>query len=174
MGDSIVQGLATSAVSPYAVNYGIGTQTTIALLDKLANYATSLRHASVVVFSIGVNDVAGGHSAGLAERFRMLMRAVPPQTPVGLSAIGPVIHGDRASTMNGEIGRVNNMLREMCAGRPGCRYLDTWTLFAGSDNRFDPKYFMADGLHLSQQGYDAWIGALRTAVQASLTQGPIP
>ncbi|RZA34346.1 MAG: hypothetical protein EOP92_16160 [Lysobacteraceae bacterium] len=172
MGDSIVQSLATSAVAPYAVNYGIGTQTTAALLDHLAIYATSLQRASAVVFSIGVNDVANGRAAGLPERYRLLIDAVPPQTPVVVSAIGPVIRGVNAVEMTGEIGRVNQTLKEMCARRAACRYVDTWALFAGRENGFNPRYFMADGLHLSRQGYNAWIGALRTALQDVPTPAP--
>lgn len=168
MGDSIVQSLATSAVAPSAVNYGIGTLSTTALLDHLAIYATSLQRASAVVFSIGVNDVATGRAAGLAERYRMLLGAVPPRTPVVVSAIGPVLRGEKALEMTGEIGRINKALREMCARREACRYVDTWALFAGPENGFDPGYFMADGLHLSRQGYDAWIGALRTALREAL------
>ena len=59
LGDSIVQGLATAAVAPASVNYGIGTATTVDLIGALPSYR-SLERAGSVVLSIGINDLAHG------------------------------------------------------------------------------------------------------------------
>lgn len=54
-GDSITQGLCVSAVASHSVNYGIGSDTTFGVLERL-KYYRSINRADVVVISIGVND----------------------------------------------------------------------------------------------------------------------
>jgi hypothetical protein len=56
IGDSITQGLAVTAVINPSVNYGIGSDTTVGVLNRLPVYK-SIEKASTVVIAIGVNDM---------------------------------------------------------------------------------------------------------------------
>lgn len=57
IGDSITQGLATSAISHAGVNLGIGLDTTAGVLNRLQFYK-SIDRSKAVVLAIGVNDLA--------------------------------------------------------------------------------------------------------------------
>ena len=54
LGDSHVQGLAVSSITPNAVNLGIGGNTTVGLIQRLQNLK-SLQLARTVVIAIGYN-----------------------------------------------------------------------------------------------------------------------
>ena len=56
IGDSITQGLATSAISQLSVNYGIGSDTTLGVIERLDTYH-SINTAKAVVIAIGINDI---------------------------------------------------------------------------------------------------------------------
>jgi len=56
IGDSITQGLCVSAIASPAVNYGIGSDTTVGILQRLPYY-NSIKRASAVVLAIGINDI---------------------------------------------------------------------------------------------------------------------
>lgn len=75
LGDSITQGLATAAVAPYSINYGIGSATTSELLSNLPSYK-SLERATAVFLMIGINDLGQGKSAGLEERLQAISLAI--------------------------------------------------------------------------------------------------
>ena len=88
LGDSITQGLATAAITPYAINFGIGFQTSAQLLSNLPAYS-SLSKARVLFLEIGTNDLAMGQSAGLAERYAKIIQTLPPNTPLIWSGVMP-------------------------------------------------------------------------------------
>jgi len=55
IGDSLTQGLCVSAVACPSVNYGIGNDTTLGVLQRISQYE-SIQRAKVVVIAIGIND----------------------------------------------------------------------------------------------------------------------
>lgn len=164
-GDSNVQALAVSAVAPNAVNYGIGGIGSADLLSVIPGYKKSIANASLVVLSIGVNDVANGKAAGFAERYRAIVEALPASTPTVLSMVAPVLVAENVEKVNADITAVNLEIAAICKARPRCAAVDTWAIFA-PNGKPRPEYFNADGVHLSPAGYAAWIGALRGAVSA--------
>jgi lysophospholipase L1-like esterase len=151
LGDSITQGLATAAVAPYSVNYGIGSATTGELLDNLPVYK-SLRRAGAVFLLIGINDIGRGQTIGLEGRLQAIADAIPAGVPLVWSAIMPA-YVDRADPE--AIRQANRAIARTCAARPGCVYVDTGALS-------DAALF-SDGVHPNTAGYAVWIGALRDA-----------
>jgi hypothetical protein len=159
LGDSITQGLATAAVAPYAVNYGIGSATTSELLGNLPAYR-SLDRAGVVFLLVGINDIGRGQTAGLEDRLRQISAAIPSDRPLVWSGIMPA-YVERADAV--AILEANSAIREICASRPGCVYVDTHAALA------DPALFV-DGVHPNAAGYAIWIEALRAAYKRANQQ----
>lgn len=159
LGDSITQGLATAAVSPFAVNYGIGSATTSELLANLPKYH-SLERASVAFLMIGINDIGQGKTDHLATRLRAVEAAIPRELPLVWSGIMPT-YSEKVDPA--QITSANRVIREICAARDSCIYVDNQELFsAGGASLF------RDGVHPNDQGYTIWIGALRKAYFESI------
>lgn len=156
LGDSITQGLAAAAVAPIPVNYGIGSATTSELLGNLPKYQ-SLKRASVVFLTIGINDLAQGKTEGLALRLRAIAAAIPNELPLVWSGIMPVYWKEIDSQ---QITSANDVISEICAARAGCIYVNTGEVFSsgGAD-------LFRDGVHPNDRGYEKWIASLRKAYQ---------
>lgn len=162
LGDSITQGLATAAVAPYSVNYGIGAATTGELLRNLPSYG-SLKRASSVFLLIGSNDIREGLTEGLDERLRAISLAIPQDKPLIWSGIMPAYSKFHRPE---KIAAANETIKQLCAGRKDCLYIDTQALYAS-----DPT-LLGDGVHPSDAGYARWIAALRSAYEQVSTQKP--
>lgn len=163
LGDSITQSLAVPAVAPVAVNYGIGWATTSELLSNLPKYR-SLKRASAVFLMIGINDIAQGKAEGLALRLRAIGAAIPADLPLVWSGIMPVYWAEIDSDL---ITSANVVIKEICAARAGCVYVNTEEIFsAGGAESF------SDGVHLNDRGYEKWIASLKLAYQQVSRQKP--
>lgn len=166
LGDSIVHALAATAVTPHAVNHGIGSATTADLIAAMPGYK-SMARAGAVVLAIGINDLARGMHGGLADRFRQIADAVPQATPLVWSAVMPAAPDVAPAA---RIAEANRVIRALCAQRPNCHFIDTWPLLADKAGQPAPGLFLDDGLHLNPDGYRIWIGALAHAVREALPQ----
>ena len=161
LGDSITQGLATVAIAPYSVNYGIGDENTAQLLEAIPSYK-SLARANTIFLAIGINDLSHGQKLGLSDRYRKIVEALPAKTPLVWSAVMPAKSGNITLT---DINQVNEVIKAMCVSRANCTYVDTWR-FLAKDNEINSHLFQNDGVHLNADGYEVWIVALRKALQA--------
>ena len=170
LGDSITQGLATAAVAPYSINYGIGSENTAQLLDTLPSYI-SLTRASTIVLAIGINDLVQDMKIGLNDRYKKITEVLPQKTLLIWNAVMPARHEKIAPT---DIVNANQVIKSLCANRGNCIFIDTWSFLADKDGRLINSLFLDDGVHLSPDGYAAWISALKQAIQNSATANAQP
>jgi lysophospholipase L1-like esterase len=156
LGDSITQGLATAAIAQYSVNYGIAGETALELMRNISKYQ-SINRASIVFLMIGINDIYYGNIKSLPEWLRTIASAIPEDIPLVWSGIMPVYAGKIDPV---QIASANHVIREICAARVSCVYIDTQKIFSiggGGASLF------RDGVHPNDQGYEKWIAALRNA-----------
>lgn len=164
LGDSITQGLATTAVAPDSVNYGIGALTTRDLLNNLALYQ-SLARSRAIFLMIGINDIGQGATHGLQQRLQKISEGLPRDIPVVWSAIMPSLRpADRTG-----IEEANAVIAKLCSARRHCIFVDTDRLFSGAG-----ASFYEDRIHPNAAGYAAWIGALRSAYRRLPPHSPPP
>lgn len=162
LGDSITQGLATTAIAPWSVNFGIGHLTARELAAHLDQYR-SLERASAVFLMIGINDLAHRGGPRLESDLDALAAALPANKPLVWSAILPTwAPGIDA----GRIAAVNRAIATICGRRPGCLYLDTEPAFLAGG-----EALLRDGLHPNDAGYAVWIGLLRSACATAIGAG---
>lgn len=165
LGDSITEAMPVDAVAPYAVNYGIQWQTSVQLLESMKGYG-SLNRAGVVFLNIGTNDVFRGADASeVRGRLQHVLDALPADRPLVWSGILP------AKAHAPTIQAVNATIRQMCAARGHCTYVDTWALMACDGQQIE-GYFQ-DGVHPTTAGYAVWVGELRRHLIASARGGSI-
>ena len=161
LGDSITQGLATTAIVAHATNYGIGGEDTTELLTAIPFYR-SLQHAKTIFLSIGVNDLHYHDQQTLEARLRQIVDALPRNTDLVWSSIMPVYANPIDPP---DIAIVNQAIRALCENRGHCVYVDTEALFLDSNNQQIKQDFLDDGVHLSTAGYAKWIRALQHALE---------
>ncbi len=164
LGDSITQGLATAAVAPYSVNYGIGGEITAELIDALPYYK-SLHRARAIVLAIGINDIWQGRQQGLPERYSKILDALPKDRPLIWSSVMPVkTNGGWMKMKESDITEANRTIKSLCERRSNCIFVDTWNVLADSNGRIIQQYFLDDGIHPSSSGYRQWITVLNKAM----------
>ena len=166
-GDSIMQSLATGAVTSHAVNYGIGGETSRDLLDAIPQYEFSLKRARAIVIAIGVNDFINDIGDGFDERYAAIIRRLPPGKPLIISAIMPAELPKKSKLASADIARANAGLKARCSAHARCIFVDMWPLFMGPNNHPRRQYYMDDGIHLSPAGYRLWIQHLAQAVEVA-------
>lgn len=152
LGDSIIQSLSATAVSPQAVNFGISGQTSGQLLSTLGQY-TSLKSACAVVLMIGVNDIRHGVD-GLGERYKQLLLSIP--APVVLASVTPVAGFDISTAVTSA--------KSACKSHSRCTFVDVSNLPPGS--------MKEDGIHLTTSGYAHLIPLLRDAITTAGKEHP--
>lgn len=161
IGDSITQGLAVSAVSAAAVNYGIGSDTTTGVLLRLPRYK-SLQRAEWVVIAVGVNDLRRRGDSEIVENYRRILQALPAHIQVLVSAILPVderLWGGPGS--NRRIGAINQATASLCNEFDKVGFIDIGPDLVAPDGNLRTRFHTGDGIHLNTAGYGVWIAALR-------------
>lgn len=166
VGDSITQGLCVAAVCDRGVNYGIGSDTTVGVLERLPKYG-SIDRARAVVVAIGVNDLSRRDNDAILENNRKIAGTVAGSAPLVFSAVLPVderVNPENAG-VNGRIRELNRGLAKVCAETRGCRMVDVTGALADDTGSLAPENHVGDGVHLSDKGYTLWIAALRDALR---------
>jgi lysophospholipase L1-like esterase len=168
LGDGHVQALAVTAVSPDAVNFGIGGQSTAQLLEAIPSYK-SLRRASAIVLEIGISDIVHGKQAGLQQRYQRIVASLPRETTLIWNAVMPIRHKPWMKMNPSDIAEANRIINSLCESRGKCIFVDTWKFLGDNNGKINQKYYLEGGEYLSDDGYKEWVRSLRKAVaQAGL------
>jgi lysophospholipase L1-like esterase len=163
LGDSITEAGNWSEWFPrYPVlNRGISGDT---LEGVRARLATAINSPAAISLLIGTNDLNGqgrtAKVAGIAAQFADLIaeiRALAPDTPLIVNGVMP-----RTRRFARRIHELNRRYAEIA----GNSYLDLWPALA--DGKALRKSYTDDGLHLSANGYRAWVDVLRPRLETVL------
>ena len=168
IGDSITQGLAVAAVHPLSVNYGIGSDTTKGVLQRLPTYMPALKRAKCIVLAIGVNDGRYRSAEEAINNYVQILDTLPQDRPVVVSAILPVDKYARAELGERKewIEDFNSRLERLAGQRDLVTFLDSSNdLDKDGDGRLDPSLHDGDGVHLNSAGNIVWSSRLRGAIQ---------
>lgn len=168
IGNSITQGLAVSAVYPLSVNYGIGGDTTVGVLNRLPVYMPALKRAKYIVLAIGLNDSYYRNVDEAIANYTEILETLPKDRPVVVSAILPI---DAEADINRLSERVawrrefNNKLELLADEHELVTFVDsTAVLDTNNDERLDASLYDGDGVHLNVEGNRIWAQSLRNAI----------
>ena len=138
------------------INRGFGgswIQDTIHFADKIL---FPYKPSKVVLYA-GDNDVNGGLKADAVYadylKLATLIHEKLPETQILFIAIKPSI---KRWALWPEMKRANDLIAKRCHDHPKEQFADMAPLLLDKEGKPDPKYFIKDGLHLSQAGYAKW------------------
>ena len=166
IGDSITQGLAVTAVVNPSVNYGIGSDTTVGVMQRLPVYR-SIEKATAVVIAIGINDMKYRSNEEILYNFKAIADQIPKNVSIIFSAVLPLDEDVRGEWQ----GRNQNRIRELNAKLKGWSETSDNLFFVNAGPQLiDEKGNLADefhdgdGVHLNSRGNAIWIQQLREAI----------
>jgi lysophospholipase L1-like esterase len=166
IGDSLIQSVATDAITCPSANYGIGGDTTVGVLARLSNYG-ALSRASVIVLAVGVNDLRFRDNEAIAANYQRILELLPRDVPVICSSVLPIdeaaFRGPSAVT-NQRIVDLNNRLERLCNSGPHRSFVDAGKGLADDSGHLRLQFHEGDGLHLNGAGYQIWIAAMRQEI----------
>jgi len=166
IGDSITQGLCLSAIVPNSVNYGIGGDTTVGVLQRLKIYG-SLQKAGAVVVAIGVNDLKYDiTNEEILRNYANILAQMPAHIPIILSAIFPIDEEVRTlwPGWNQRILALNTGLKALASSSKKYFFTDAGRLLVDSKGNLSDKYH-DDGIHLNAKGNAVWIIELQKTLK---------
>ncbi|ENU62473.1 GDSL-type esterase/lipase family protein [Acinetobacter lwoffii] len=153
IGDSITQGL----IYPRFVNYGIGSDTTYGVLNRIEKYK-SLKEAKNIILMIGVNDLKRRSDAEILQNYHKILDRLPSDKLVVFSIL-PVneeMISKNPKMSNTRIKKINMELADLC-NKNSVQFIDLSGYFIDENGYLDSKYHVGDGIHLNQAGYDIWV-----------------
>ena len=116
----------------------------------------------LVVVYAGDNDISGGllseQVAVEFERFVRKVHAKLPQTRILYIAVKPSL---LRWTQVYRMRSANEIIRAFCERDERLAFLDFDNVMLGWDEKPRPELFVADGLHLSAEGYRLWSTVIR-------------
>lgn len=166
IGDSHVQGLAVNEITPLAVNYGIGSDTTVGVFNRIKHYQ-SLRRAKLIVLMIGFNDLKIRETEQIIKNIEALVKLTPENVPLLITSLLPVDEKKFiGSEFNERIKQINASLSQFEREYRYVSYVDAAKLLVGSDGGLDPRFHIGDGVHLNGLGYSILIDLLRAKIES--------
>lgn len=166
IGDSLIQGLATSVIVEGAVNFGIGNDTTVGVLKRLAAYE-SVYQADFIVIAIGLNDFKYRDHQDILKNYRAILTKLATVKTVIVSAILPVDEHLFFHVKNDEINQFNSALAALTSHYSNTIYLDISNQLIShqADGNLAKKFHIGDGVHLNQSGNSLWISHLKDVIE---------
>jgi lysophospholipase L1-like esterase len=167
IGDSITQGLCVSAVACPSVNYGIGSDTTLGVLQRLPDYR-SIDRASAVVLAIGINDMKRRSNEEIIENYQSIVGKIPKTTPIVFSAVLPLDEESREEWQGrnqDRTKRLNSSIQRLADTDSRVFFVDAGPLLVDASGNLADKFHDGDGVHLNSQGNAIWINALQDGIQ---------
>jgi len=160
LGDSLIMRGDWSLLLPEfsIANHGVDGNTSTDILKRLDE--TLANPAPDILLMVGVNDLQAGRS--VPEISANVETISARLTAAGRSVTVQSVPPNDLPPLQDKIPQLNDALRRLCAEQD-CRFLDVAAII--------PTTALADGLHLSADGYAAWADLLRKALRGSIHSG---
>lgn len=149
-------------IDPHVLNLGFGGSTLEACDYFFARLVPPVHPRSLLVYA-GDNDLGDGRSE---EQVLYWFRSLADKVE---STLGPVPFGflsikpspARFAILD-RIRQVNEMVRQDIESRPSGYFVDAFPAMLDDSGRPRTELFLADGLHLSREGYKLWSRVLES------------
>jgi lysophospholipase L1-like esterase len=115
-----------------------------------------------VFISVGTNNVLNRHEGYVVSDIDLIVakiKAASPATKIYILSILPV-KSDFSNTL---IENLNNQIQSLCNIR-GVKFISLYNLFKDSSTIIKLNYYVNDGIHLSNEGYQVYADAVRSYV----------
>ncbi len=149
-----------------AVNLGVAGETVEGLLSRIDRITREHPSADLILIMTGLNNIAMDDFDffGSYKKIIEKLSSAYPSVRIFMNSILPVIV-DFIS--NETIKNVNKSLKEL-PGETGVEFLDIYNLFLDGKGRAIKEYFLDDGVHLNDNGYEVWAKAVEEVIEQML------
>jgi lysophospholipase L1-like esterase len=141
---------------PRVVNLGFGGSTLEACDHFFSRLVLPVHPRSLLLYA-GDNDLGDGRSVewvlGLFRSLAQRVAASLGTIPFGVVSVKP---SPARSVIRDRIRRFNDLIRVEIESRAGGYYVDVFSAMLNEKGEPRPELFLADGLHLSREGYRLW------------------
>lgn len=148
------------------INRGFGGSQTTDVIEFFDRILVPYQPKSIVFYS-GDNDISGGKTTETViadvKQFAAMVHEKLPETHIYFIPPKASISRWKLWPQMKEVGAAQE---EMARTNPRIHFIDTNTPLLGENGEPDPKFFRADGLHLSEEGYILWSDLLRPMLKA--------
>lgn len=159
IGDSIIQSLYVAAIVNPSVNYGIGGDTTIGVLQRISTYE-SINRASAVVVAIGLNDMKFRSDEEIIQNYKAIVERIPGNVSLIFSAILPIdtrVLADSETRNQRRIKEINSSLEKLAKESKNIFFVNAGELLVDSNGNLASGFHGGDGVHLNSKGYSVFI-----------------
>jgi lysophospholipase L1-like esterase len=143
-----------------ARNFGLNGDTTDSLLERLDAVIES--DPQTIVLLIGTNDLAERRSIErIVRNIESALVRLHQELPDARILLQSVLPRGREYAEN--VKEINRHIWQFAATQR-VHYLDLWPIMADADGELNADY-SDDRLHLTPEGYEAWLSELRPALE---------
>lgn len=136
-------------------------------------------HPRAIVFYSGDNDIAQGRTPQqVRDDFAAFVTKVRAggvtDAPIFFIAIKPSVARWK---MRDKIMETNRLIKEWSGAQPGGKviFVDIYGAMLSPDGQPRPELYVKDGLHMTREGYNIWVAAVKPVLEAALTSAtPAP
>ncbi len=142
-------------------NLGRSGETAQELLQRLETVIKTVPAPDWLLTMTGTNNVLMEDFTFFAPYREIIatLKTGYPHATVSVNALFPMSLPWLAPSA---LPRLNAMLKQL-AGETGASFLDPGRAFLNEKGALHPGYFLPDGVHLSERGYEAWATAIEQA-----------
>jgi lysophospholipase L1-like esterase len=141
-------------------NFGVSGDTTDELLERL-DEVIAVKPDTIVVM-IGANDLGQRRSVErIVRNIESMLVRLHHELPDARILVQSVLPRGHEHAEN--VREINRHIWQFAATQK-VHYLDLWPLMAFADGELNPE-FSGDRLHLTEEGYEAWLSELRPALE---------
>lgn len=159
-------------------NRGISADVIDGVRERLHQVTSG--HPSKIFLLIGINDVSHNLGANkIAANYKRLVNEIrqqSPETKLYIQSVMPINNDfKRYKNLKGQesvIPELNEKLK-VIAGENDAEYIDLWPALAEPESGKLKKSFTNDGLHLTGEGYQAWLDIIRPYVLENIEVVPL-
>jgi len=146
--------------NPNIINRGFGGSQIIDLIENFDQVILKYHPKKIVIYS-GDNDVQAGKSAEIVFgdfcTLYGMIKVKLPNTRVYYIAIKPSLNR-WAKVL--EMKKANTMINEYLNTKSNGTFVDIFSPMIGLEGKPSEKYFIEDGLHMTDEGYQLWTNIL--------------
>jgi len=160
VGDSLTEYFDwQSRFSEYdVVNLGISGETVEGLLGRTDRIISSIKNPDYIFIMTGINNIAM-EDLDIIESYKKIVSELSHKLKDTVIVIQSILPVNLHWIDSGTIKALNRKLKEI-ANEFNAEYLDIFSLFVDTSGSSKNSYLLDDGVHISDNGYDAWAKAV--------------
>jgi len=145
------------------MNLGVAGETVEGLLSRIDRIIKEHSSADLIFIMTGLNNIAIDDFNFFSSYKKILekLSSAYPSARIYMHSILPVIM-DFISKQT--IQEINKSLKKL-AIESGVEFLDIYNRFVDEKGRVIKDYFLDDGVHLSNEGYEVWANAVERVIE---------